>query len=71
MPMRTLMALLLLTGTAVAQQQPMVPLTGWRAQIDVDLGKVAMTREAHGQVISILQAYERAAQAVKEPPKHD
>ena len=63
--MRWLVLVLALLPT-LALAQAMLPLTGWRAQIDVDLGKIQMSRDAHGQVIAILQAYERQAQAAKE-----
>jgi hypothetical protein len=71
--MRYVLAVAFVLLSAAALGQQMVPLTEWRAQLDVDLGKIPMSREAHGQVISILQAYERQAQAekarAKEPPK--
>lgn len=59
--------LLCLWGIARAQfvQQQYVPLTEWRAQIDGDLARVPMTREAHSVVFTIMQAYERQAQAEK------
>ncbi|HEY1432260.1 MAG TPA: hypothetical protein VGF39_11645 [Stellaceae bacterium] len=58
--MRMFIALLLLTSSAFAQQ--IIPLTEWRAQLDAELSRIPMTREAHGQVIAILQNAERQAQ---------
>lgn len=76
--MRTalIMALVLFPLPTLAQQ--VLPLTEWRAQMDYELARIPMTREAHGQVIGILQAAERAAlqekmakakEQAKEPPK--
>ena len=59
--MRVLFALLCLGTAAYAQQQP-IQLTEWRAQLDTDLSRVSMPREAHAQVMIILQTYERQAQ---------
>lgn len=66
-----------LVSVAVAQQP--VPLTDWRASLEVDLSKLSMPRDAHTAVFNILQAYERQAQMEKmrqqappvptEPPK--
>lgn len=67
--MRIAFALFLMCTSALAQQQ-MLPLTDWRAQIDYELARVPMTREAHTTIFNILQAYERQAQAQKHasPP---
>lgn len=67
-------AALMCSSASSAQQQQVLPLTEWRAQLDHELGKILMTREAHGQVIGIMQAAERQAQAekmakAKETPK--
>jgi hypothetical protein len=62
-----LMCAVLVIDAAMAQQQP-VPLTDWRAQIDNDLSKLSMPRDAHAAVFNILQAYERQYQRHPEPP---
>lgn len=64
--MRFVPLFMLLPTVALAQQPQVLPLTEWRAQIDYELGKIPMSREAHGQVIMILQAAERAAQQQKQ-----
>jgi hypothetical protein len=70
----TLLGLVVLTADSLAQQPQVLPLTEWRAQIDSELSKIQMTREAHGQIIALMQAAERQAQAEKmaraksEPP---
>jgi hypothetical protein len=57
---------------AHAQQQPQfLPLTEWRAAIDVDLAKVSMPRDGHAAIYNILQAYERQAQAAKMQQSQD
>jgi hypothetical protein len=58
--MRVLVALLLLTGPALAQAP--VPFTDWRATLDADLARLSMPRDAHQAIFQILQAYERQAQ---------
>jgi hypothetical protein len=56
---------ILMATSVVAQQQQILPLSEWRAQLDYELSRIPMTREAHGQVIAILQNAERQAQAAK------
>lgn len=69
--MRVAIILLSLVSLVHAQQQPMVPLTDWRAQLDYQLGKIPMSREAHGEVIKILQEWERVEQAKKLSEKKE
>lgn len=69
------MCAVLMVDAAMAQQP--APLTEWRADIDADLSKLSMPRDAHAAVFNIMQAYERRAQMEKmrqqvpsvEPPK--
>lgn len=62
--MRAAIIILALTGIANAQQ--MLPLTEWRVQLDSELSRVPMSRDAHAQIIGILQNAERQAQAEKQ-----
>jgi hypothetical protein len=65
---RLIFVFTLLPSLALAQQPPPpVPLTEWRATLDVDLSKLSMPRDAHQAVFQILQAYERQAQEAKKP----
>jgi hypothetical protein len=56
---RLLIMLVLFPLPAFAQQ---LPLTEWRAQLDADLARLSMSRDAHMAVMQILQAYEKQAQ---------
>lgn len=56
---------LTVAGAFAQQQSPPVPLTDWRAAIDIDLSRVSMPRDAHAVVYNILQAYERQARDAK------
>jgi hypothetical protein len=60
--MRVVVVLLCLSSIAQAQQ---LPLTGWRAQIDIDLSKLACPRDAHLQIFNILQEAERQSRAAQ------
>jgi hypothetical protein len=65
---RLIFVFTLLPSLALAQQPPPpVPFTGWRAQLDADLARLSMPRDAHQAVFQILQAYERQAQEAKKP----
>jgi hypothetical protein len=68
-----LFAFLICCSDAGFAQQAPAPFTDWRASLDNDLSKVSMPRDAHAAIFSILQAYERQAQAqaAKTQPPQD
>ena len=57
-----LRAIFLLGSLTAASAQT---LTDWRAQVDADLSRISMPRDAHAQVIGVLQEYERRAMIEK------
>jgi hypothetical protein len=63
--MQLVMILLCLLLALPAQAQQPLPLSEWRAQIDPELAKLACQRDAHAQIMNILQIFERVAQQEK------
>lgn len=62
-------AMIASTVVATAQQRQALALSGERAEIDSDLAKISMPREAHAAVFSVMQFYERKAQEARGQPQ--